>query len=1105
MPWLATGWGPCRLATGARRRGGCCARERTRAAEQEARNCAGGAESLGPDTDLLVAASYLNGKASSPTLLATAEQAVASKRRHTTGGELQLAESLHNLGAIRAERGEFAEALPLHEEAYSLRLHALGADDSRLADSLDHVGWSLIRLERFEQAQSALDRSLAIRESFAATDPAGIARTLEQYALLRRYQGLYPAALEIADRALRLRRLEPPHPATASLLHVRGDILFAMGEMRPARENYTEALAMAEQTLGAAHPVVARYLRRVAHAESVFGDLARARSLRERALAVGEAGFAPCHPDLPAFRNDLALSLWSDGDYVAARRMYHRALDQNERCLGKGHSLTTTIVHNLGLLAADMGDRAEAERLQDRAVRDWSASMGADHPYVAMALDALAEAVEAQGRLLDTRKLYERAMAIRTRALGPGHSDVAWTLASLARIKAKSGDPSGALRDLTEALAMHDRASLSDQPDRVASLLVQKGEVERALGRYSSARVSYAEALSTRIRLFGESHPLAADTDARLAAVDFALGDFGHAMQEALRAEDVGRNHLRFLVRYLPERQGLAYSDKRARGLDLALSVVADTAAVNASSVLDGLIRSRSLVLDELATRARTTTARHGDGPQVEQAAALARQRFANLMVRSLQEPVPRDLLDEARRNKEEAEAALAERSVEARAEMARTSTGLDAVRQGLPAGAALVSFVQYERTRRSPAGSVAAQPWMAAFVIRAGSRDVAFVSLGAVSDTERLIAAWRAEATTGLMAKVSADAASRRYRAVGTRLRRAVWDPIAPHLTGSTLVFVVPDGALSVVPLAALPVADSAYLLEAGPGPIHYLTAERDLVAPGARPVEGLRRLLAVGGAAFGDAAPRVGAGPDIGACGLRELRFPPLAGTLDEVRELARVWAGHQATPTSATVLVGPQADEQTFKRDAHLYSVLHLATHGFFLGASCGPAAPAGTRGAGGLARIGDRPAENPLLLSGLALAGANRRALAGPNEDEGILTAEEVATLDLHGVEWAVLSACDTGVGEIKAGEGVFGLRRAFQVAGARTVVMSLWSVEDQATRAWMRALYEGRFQRKLSTADAVHQASLAVLRDRRAKGQSTHPFFWAAFVAAGDWR
>jgi CHAT domain-containing protein len=111
---------------------------------------------------------------------------------------------------------------------------------------------------------------------------------------------------------------------------------------------------------------------------------------------------------------------------------------------------------------------------------------------------------------------------------------------------------------------------------------------------------------------------------------------------------------------------------------------------------------------------------------------------------------------------------------------------------------------------------------------------------------------------------------------------------------------------------------------------------------------------------------------------------------------------------------------------------------------------------------------------------------------------------VASLNLNGVEWAVLSACDTGLGEIRAGEGVFGLRRAFQVAGARTVIMSLWSVDDLATRAWMRALYEAHFRRGLSTADAVHQASVTVLRDRRAKGQSTLPLYWAAFVAAGDW-
>jgi CHAT domain-containing protein len=144
-------------------------------------------------------------------------------------------------------------------------------------------------------------------------------------------------------------------------------------------------------------------------------------------------------------------------------------------------------------------------------------------------------------------------------------------------------------------------------------------------------------------------------------------------------------------------------------------------------------------------------------------------------------------------------------------------------------------------------------------------------------------------------------------------------------------------------------------------------------------------------------------------------------------------------------------------------------------------------------------------NPFRLAGLALAGANRRAKAGPDEEDGILTAEEIASLDLAGLDWVVLSACDTGVGDVRSGDGVLGLRRAFEVAGASTLIMSLWAVEDQSAREWMRRLYEGRFRRNLETAEAVHAASLGVLKSLRAEGHSTHPFYWAGFVAAGGWR
>ena len=409
---------------------------------------------------------------------------------------------------------------------------------------------------------------------------------------------------------------------------------------------------------------------------------------------------------------------------------------------------------------------------------------------------------------------------------------------------------------------------------------------------------------------------------------------------------------------------------------------------------------------------------------------------------------------------------------------------------------------------------------------------------LGDADAIDELVTRWRAELDAGRIARGPA-ASLKRQRELGIGVRRLVWDPVVRDLDGAERVIIVPDGSLNLVPFAALPSDGSSYLLESGPT-IHYLSAERDLARP-ASPIGIGQGLLALGAPAFEDVATALSAGITPGSrqdaafrgpisdCpSFQAINFDVLPATGREANDVARLWNTFGPTSNTATrgsqVLLGRAAAEGSFKRLSPGRRVLHLATHGFFLGGDCDAVAD-GTRSVGGLAprkkspsadqkatpmvltprnKI-STPAENPLLLSGLALAGANRRAAAKTDEEDGILTAEEVASLDLSGVEWAVLSACDTGLGEIKAGEGVFGLRRAFQIAGAHTVIMSLWSVEDRAAMTWMRALYEGRLARKLDTAAAVREASLAVLKQRRARGQSTHPFYWAGFVASGDWR
>jgi CHAT domain-containing protein len=269
------------------------------------------------------------------------------------------------------------------------------------------------------------------------------------------------------------------------------------------------------------------------------------------------------------------------------------------------------------------------------------------------------------------------------------------------------------------------------------------------------------------------------------------------------------------------------------------------------------------------------------------------------------------------------------------------------------------------------------------------------------------------------------------------------VWSPVAGQVEGARRLFIVGDGATLLINFDALPVGRARYMVEAGPV-VHYLNSERDLVTEPTETPSGTG-LLAVGDPAF-DSGPAQnaiarsrGASPaehrDAWDCGdFRSVRFGRLPKSGVEAREIAQIWGD----PTHTSVLTGAAANERAFKAQAPGHRVLHLATHGFFLGGTCEDT-PATSRGIGGTSPLGSKSKAavlNPVQLSGLALAGANLRANGGPNGEDGILTAEEIASLNLNGTDWAVLSACDTGKGRIQVGEGVLGLRRAFQ-AGRST--------------------------------------------------------------------
>jgi CHAT domain-containing protein len=329
---------------------------------------------------------------------------------------------------------------------------------------------------------------------------------------------------------------------------------------------------------------------------------------------------------------------------------------------------------------------------------------------------------------------------------------------------------------------------------------------------------------------------------------------------------------------------------------------------------------------------------------------------------------------------------------------------------------------------------------------------------------------------------------AERRARAQA--LYQAVLAPLAPHLAGASHLLIAPDAALHLVPFAALEDGEGRLLVEQLR--ITYLTSGRDLLrlGLGGRAREGPLLVAAPGFDGGGAVAEKPPAPVQVAAAPRRSrdfagMRFVPLPGTRDEATALAKL--------LGVEALTGTKAREAALK-GAHGPPLLHLATHGFFL---ADQAEPLPERRDLEESRPPRPPAtESALLRSGLALAGANRLA---DGEDDGILTALELAGLDLTGTQLLVLSACETGVGEVQHGEGVYGLRRAALLAGAEAQLVSLWKVADEATRRLMEAYYR-RLLAGEGRSEAMRQVQLEMLRNPTL----AHPFYWASFIPIGAW-
>jgi CHAT domain-containing protein len=954
------------------------------------------------------------------------------------------------------------------------------------------------------------------------------------------------AAAAVAREALPVcREAFPPNsPDLADVLSDMANAHQSAGEFSRAEPLFQQTLTIRRKVLGERHPLYVGTLNNIGLLYQRQGAYSQAERYYRQAFDL----MLPLRREVPAgtgwhrlkgqfatIVNNRALLYHATGQYDRAEPMYREALAAYADAVGRAHYEYATCLDNLGSLYHAMGDHASAERRLQEALKvrrflleyEFLVSMagGNVHRDLALTLNNLGMLYRDAGQIDRALPMLRQAMEIRKKQVGESHADYALAANNLAAVLGAKGDHKEALRlqqiavDVWKRTLGEKHVLYANGLHNLAGRYRAKGDFEKARSLYKKAHAVYREAV-------GETHPNLARSLGDLARLSWQAGEREHAWRQARKATELTRRHVEQTAAAQSERQQLAMNRTLRPALDQELALAVETdqpaeeiypevlawkGAVSARQQYTRRLRQAiaadkdpkvSRLFDELSRASRELATLTG--------AVAAGVRISD------RERRMRELSDRI----EDAEKALARASADFRGILAsRRATPAD-LQKALPADTVLVDLLEYEHDR-PPAKAGAKWTWekrVAAFIIRP-AKPIVRIDLGSAQRITRLIEEWRRHFTPGLRVPGAGNA-------IASELRKLLWPPLESHLKGARTVLISPDGATARLPWAALPGSrPGTWLLEEvalAVVPVPQLLLEkRDQTDAGEA------SLLLVGDVDYDARGSKGDDGMRSAARTGEKLEWTRLENTRAEIKAVRSAFRSR--FPSGKVLsLEGNKPTEEAIRKQAQRQRYLHFATHGYFAPAKV-PSALSTARGDDSPVLSGEVTGFHPGLLSGLVLAGANRPPAL--DRDDGILTALEVADLDLSRTELAVLSACETGLGEAAGGEGLLGLQRAFQTAGARSVVSSLWKVPDRATQALMTRFYANLWSKKMTRLEALRQAQLWMLREGAKeealrgvfnpktgtgkkppekarptdeKGRAL-PHYWAAFVLSGEWR
>lgn len=894
-----------------------------------------------------------------------------------------------------------------------------------------------------ETAHKGLERNFREPTTFMAEMHAAAAKALVGTAKPDAAREEAQAALVAwyAGQGLRARRYE-----------VAMNLLLAQteqnqGQLESALQRATIAGSLATEAFGAGSLTRTRADDQRASVLEALDRFAEARELREATLKATREHYGDHHLRTAQAEGLLGAHLQRTGNYAPAREHYAVA-ESIMQGLPAGTALRERVIlaNNYANLLQEMGD-------EDAALAHY-------------------------------RTALEHVTEDRTRAI---------ILTNIGNTEFRLQRYEQAIADFNQALPLREKAEGKDAPG-LSFALEGLGSSLLVLKRYAEAEQYFARAIELRSKNSAPNHSQLNVLNFGLALARWGQGNEVDAFRLAVQTAERQQGLLGALATGFSEQQSIAFDNLLVPATPLAVTLAAQHGDAGEIATAWRLVMVERGSIARAEAR-RLAIARASADPQLAQLYRDWRAANSALGDGWLSSRTSAAKMSELQAAAEAAERALWAKLGRRQDDPAEAAKPVADLAQALPKDGLLIAFtegVSREAARIVNAGVAQAPEDLYAFVLRPRAAPK-LLRIGRAEALAAQTRAWYA----ALRDPRSDPAQLRRH---GDELRHDLFDPLGALASRQTL-FVVPVGELFRVNFAALPgTSADHYLIESGLR-VHTLSHEGDLLL--AAPAAAGNRVLLAGAPQFGAVSSgNVDNAPSRArqlCARVAEQGFAPIPGAERELDALRGVLRSALGTNAHVDLLDGAQATKEHVLAALDGADVVHLATHGFSFDESCGAAESA--RGIV-LDRSTARPAPAAQPLSGLAFSGAD---VGSGHAPVGVLSAGEMSAADLSHAGWVVLSACDSGLGPIGRTEGVFGMRRALRLAGARTVVMSLWEADDTVTADLMQALYRARFGEHRNVPDAMAQAMRAILDARRAAHQSTHPYYWAAFVGEGGWR